>query len=67
MGATLGTTSTPWMVAYFGFRVKIASFAMPMLGVGGLLWLVGKGKAWSRRCWLPASRWASWRSSASWG
>ncbi|HEU0179699.1 MAG TPA: Na/Pi symporter [Blastocatellia bacterium] len=45
MGATLGTTSTPWMVAYFGFRVRIASFAMPMLGVGALLWLVAKGRA----------------------
>jgi phosphate:Na+ symporter len=45
MGATLGTTSTPWMVAFFGFRVRISSFAMPMLGVGGLLWLVGKGRA----------------------
>src|SRR5215471_4298808 len=44
MGATLGTTSTPWMVAYFGFRVRIASFAMPMLGVGALLWLVAKGR-----------------------
>ena len=45
MGATLGTTSTPWMVAYFGFRVRIASFAMPMLGVGALLWLAAKGHA----------------------
>ncbi len=44
MGATLGTTSTPWMVAYFGFRLRIASFAMPMLGVGALLWLVAKGR-----------------------
>jgi len=44
MGATLGTTSTPWMVAYFGFRIRIASFAMPLLGVGALLWLVGKGR-----------------------
>ncbi len=44
MGATLGTTSTPWMVAFFGFRVRIASFAMPILGVGALLWLVAKGR-----------------------
>src|SRR5262245_33702041 len=44
MGATLGTTSTPWLLAIFGFRVRIASFALPMLGVGALLWLVGKGK-----------------------
>src|SRR5262245_19921735 len=45
MGATFGTTSTPWMVAYLGFRVRIASFAMPMLGAGALLWLVAKGHA----------------------
>src|SRR5215470_11127932 len=44
MGATLGTTSTPWMVAYFGFRLRIASFAMPLLGVGALLWLVARGR-----------------------
>ena len=44
MGATLGTTSTPWMVAFFGFRVRIASFAMPLLGIGALLWIVAKGR-----------------------
>ena len=44
VGATLGTTSTPWMVAIFGFRVRIAAGAMPILGVGALLWLVAKGR-----------------------
>jgi phosphate:Na+ symporter len=44
MGATLGTTSTPWLVAIFGFRVSIAAAALPILGVGALLWLVAKGK-----------------------
>src|SRR5262245_37114500 len=44
MGATLGTTSTPWMVAFFGFRLRIATFAMPLLGVGALLWIVAKGR-----------------------
>src|SRR5262245_36273921 len=44
MGATLGTTSTPWLLAIFGFRVRIATAAMPILGVGALLWLVAKGK-----------------------
>lgn len=44
IGATLGTTTTPWMVAFFGFRIRIASFAMPVLGVGALLWLVAKGR-----------------------
>ena len=34
IGATLGTTSTPWLVAIFGFRVRIADGAMPILCVG---------------------------------
>src|SRR6516225_6216705 len=37
MGATLGTTSTPWMVAIFGLRIKIAVAAFPILGVGAFL------------------------------
>lgn len=44
IGATFGTTTTPWMVAFFGFRVQISSFAMPILGVGAFLWLVSKGR-----------------------
>jgi phosphate:Na+ symporter len=44
IGATLGTTSTPWLVAVFGFRLRIATAAMPILGVGALLWVVAKGK-----------------------
>jgi phosphate:Na+ symporter len=44
MGATLGTTSTPWMLAIFGFRVRIATAALPILGAGALLWLVAKGR-----------------------
>jgi phosphate:Na+ symporter len=34
MGATLGTTSTPWLVAIFGFRLRIADAALPILGIG---------------------------------
>jgi phosphate:Na+ symporter len=45
VGATFGTTSTPWLVAIFGFRLRISSFAMPMIGVGAFLWVIGKGKA----------------------
>lgn len=44
IGATFGTTTTPWMVAFFGFRVQISSFAMPILGVGAFLWLVSRGR-----------------------
>ncbi|MDM0068109.1 Na/Pi symporter [Variovorax sp. J31P207] len=44
IGATFGTTSTPWLVAVFGFRVRIADGALPLLGVGALLWLVARGR-----------------------
>src|SRR5262245_17100165 len=44
VGATLGTTTTPWLVALFGFRVSVSSAAMPMLGVGALLWMITKGR-----------------------
>src|SRR5262245_52002914 len=44
MGATLGTTSTPWLIAVFGFRVRIADAALPIVAVGALLWLVAKGR-----------------------
>ncbi len=43
-GASLGTTTTPWMVAFFGFQLRIADWALPILGIGAFLWLVGKGK-----------------------
>jgi phosphate:Na+ symporter len=44
MGATLGTTSTPWMVAILGLRFRITTAALPILGVGAFLWLVSRGK-----------------------
>jgi phosphate:Na+ symporter len=44
MGATLGTTSTPWMVALLGLRFRIATAALPILGLGALLWLVARGR-----------------------
>lgn len=33
-GSNLGTTTTAWIVAYFGFKVKISVYAMPMLIFG---------------------------------
>lgn len=44
VGATLGTTSTPWIVAVFGFRIRIADYSLPLLGVGALLWIVASGR-----------------------
>lgn len=44
LGANLGTTATTWLVAVFGFKVKITAAALPMIGLGGFLWLLGKGR-----------------------
>lgn len=36
-GANLGTTVTGWIVATVGFQLQIDSFALPFLGIGGIL------------------------------
>ncbi len=43
-GANLGTTTGAWLVAGFGLKVNIASYAMPML-VFGVLLIFQKSKA----------------------
>jgi phosphate:Na+ symporter len=44
IGATFGTTSTPWMVAFLGLRLRVTVVALPVLGVGAFLWLIARGK-----------------------
>src|SRR5215467_9400408 len=53
VGATFGTTSTSWLVAIFGFRLRISAFALPMLGIGAFIWVVIKGRARSAGAILP--------------
>ncbi|MCB1171108.1 MAG: Na/Pi cotransporter family protein [Leptospiraceae bacterium] len=36
VGSNIGTTLTAWIVAVFGFKIKIDTFALPMIGAGGL-------------------------------
>ena len=36
VGSNIGTTLTVWIVAVFGFKIKIDAFALPLIGVGGL-------------------------------
>ncbi len=36
MGSNIGTTFTSWIVATFGFKMKIESFALPLIGIGGI-------------------------------
>ncbi|MEQ8908338.1 MAG: Na/Pi cotransporter family protein [Vicingaceae bacterium] len=34
MGANIGTTITAWLIAFFGFKIKISSFALPIIAIG---------------------------------
>lgn len=36
-GANIGTTITAWIVAFFGFNIKISVMAIPVFGIGYLL------------------------------
>jgi len=40
-GSNIGTTMTGWLVALVGFKIKIALFALPAIGVGMVLKLTG--------------------------
>ena len=40
-GSNVGTTAVVWIVATLGFKVKIEVFALPMIGAGGLLLVLG--------------------------
>src|SRR5262249_38654868 len=44
IAATFGTHFAPWVVAIFGFGLRISAFALPMLGIGAFLWLITKGR-----------------------
>lgn len=46
MGANLGTTFTGWIVAIFGFKLDIESYALPLVAIGaiGLVFLLHKSK-----------------------
>ncbi len=43
-GANLGTTSTAWLVAVFGLKMSVLPAALPMVGAGALLRLLGRGR-----------------------
>ncbi len=44
LGATIGTTMTGWLVSAVGFQFKITAFALPLLGIGMFLRLVGPSR-----------------------
>lgn len=44
IGANLGTTSTGWLVSLLGLKLSIGSLLLPLVGIGVLLRLLGKGR-----------------------
>jgi len=43
-GANVGTTGTGWLIALIGVRVSLTSAALPMIFVGALTKLLGRGR-----------------------
>lgn len=43
-GANVGTTMTGWIVALVGLKFKVEALAMPLVGLGALLRLIGEGR-----------------------
>jgi phosphate:Na+ symporter len=44
MGASLGTTGTGWIVSVLGLKVSLGFYALPLVGVGALLRLLGTAR-----------------------
>lgn len=42
-GATVGTTSTGWIVSMLGLKLSIGTFALPIVGLGALTRLLARG------------------------
>ncbi|MCG3185298.1 MAG: hypothetical protein ICCCNLDF_03513 [Planctomycetes bacterium] len=44
IGAAIGTTGTGWIVALLGLKLSIGKVMLPLIGVGALAKLMGRGK-----------------------
>jgi phosphate:Na+ symporter len=44
-GASLGTTATGWIVAGLGLKISVGFYALPLVGIGAFLNLLGRGRA----------------------
>lgn len=44
MGAAVGTTSTGWVVSLVGLKLSLSVVALPLVGVGALMRLLGRGR-----------------------
>ena len=49
MGANIGTTITAWLISLLGFKVKIASIALPIIAIGFPMMFSSKSniKSWA--------------------
>jgi phosphate:Na+ symporter len=45
LGANVGTTSTGWLVSVLGLKVQVSLVALPAVGVGALMRLLGRGRS----------------------
>jgi phosphate:Na+ symporter len=45
MGASLGTTGTGWIVAVLGLKISLGFYALPLVGAGAFLKLLGRGRS----------------------
>jgi len=43
-GASLGTTGTGWIVSVLGLKVNLGYYALPLVGIGALMKLLGRGR-----------------------
>jgi phosphate:Na+ symporter len=43
-GASVGTTSTGWIVAWLGLKLSVGSLAMPLVAAGAVLRLLARGR-----------------------
>ncbi len=44
MGASLGTTGTGWIVSVLGLKVSVGFYALPVVGLGAFMRLLGQGR-----------------------
>ncbi|MGE4368458.1 MAG: Na/Pi cotransporter family protein [Burkholderiaceae bacterium] len=45
IGASLGNTATGWIVAGLGLKISLGFYTLPLIGIGALLKLLGRGRA----------------------
>jgi phosphate:Na+ symporter len=44
LGASLGTTSTGWIVSVLGLKISIGHYALPLVGIGAFMKLLARGR-----------------------